>query len=179
MGTEKKEGAMVVPAQEILEAKDGACVLKNVPSTAPAYIYTLNDDSSLGAKYQVNTDADDTHFAIEGKNITLPTGMENGTQVFVCYEYEATSAMEIINSAKEFPKSCKLVLRALGYNPCDKENKLGCYIILPSFQMSPDFDLSLNAGEAQSWSGKATQDYCSKDRALMRIVVVDEDDDTF
>jgi hypothetical protein len=45
--------------------------------------------------------------------------------------------------------------------------------------MSPDFDLSLNAGEAQSWSGKASQDYCSADKALMRIVVVDEDDETF
>ena len=45
--------------------------------------------------------------------------------------------------------------------------------------MSPDFDLSLNAGEAQSWSGKASQDYCSKDKRLMSIIVVDEDDDTF
>lgn len=179
MGTAKNEGAMVVPAQEILEAKDGACTLKNVPSTSPAYIYTLNDDSSLGAKYRVATDADAEHFAITGKAITLPTGVADGTQVFVSYEYEATSAMEIINSAKEFPKSCKLVLRVLGFNPCNKENKLGAYIIFPSFQMSPDFDLSLNAGEAQSWSGKATQDYCSKDKALMRIVVVDEDDDTF
>ena len=181
MGTEKKEGTMIVPAQEILEAKDGACTLRNVPSTAPAYIYTLNDDSSLGSKYPMaETDASDVAFAFDGnKTITLPTGIEDGTQIFVSYEYESTSAMEIINSAKEFPKSCKLVLRALGYNPCDKENKLGCYIIFPSFQMSPDFDLSLNAGEAQSWSGKATQDYCSKDKALMRIVVVDEDDDTF
>ena len=183
MGTEKNVASdsktIVVPAQEIFDAASGTYTLKHEPIADPAFLYALNNDSSLGEKYVLSTSASDTAFAISGQEITLPTGIADGTQMFVSYEYNATSAVEIVNSAKNFPKSCKLVLRVLGYNPCNKDNKLGAYVIFPSFEMSPDFDLSLNVGEAQSWSGKASQDYCSKDKRLMSIVVVDEDDETF
>lgn len=183
MGTEKKvagdDTTFIAPAQEIFEANGGTYTLKNTPNGAPAYLYALNNDSSLGEKYALGTAASATEFACADGVITLPEGIADGTQMFVSYEYNATAGVEIVNSAKNFPKSCKLVLRVLGYNPCNKDNKLGAYIIFNSFEMSPDFDLSLNAGEAQSWSGKASQDFCSKDRALMRIVVVDEDDETF
>ena len=188
MGTKKNvandDNIIVVPAQEILEVKDGKCELKNEPASMPTFVYTLNDDSSLGKKYVLATNVDDVEgedgsFTIDGKVITLPEDVADGEQLFVSYEYESKAAVEIVNSAKNFPKSMKLVLRVLGYNPCSKDNKLGAYIIFPSFEMSPDFDLSLNAGEAQSWSGKASQDFCSKDKALMKIVVVDEGDDTF
>lgn len=180
MGTEKKvasaEKTIVAPAQEIFEAtEDGVYTLRHMPIEEPAFLYTLNDDSSLGEKYALETSG----FAIDGQELTLPEGVKKGTQMFISYEYEATAAVEIVNSAKSFPKSCKLVLRVLGYNPCNKDNKLGAYIIFNSFEMSPDFDLSLNVGEAQSWGGKASQDFCSKDRALMKIVVVDEEDETF
>lgn len=184
MGMEEKnvaaEGATIVaPAQEVFEAKGGAYTLKNEPIEAPAFLYALNKDSSLGEKYALGTAASDTEFAVTGKEMTLPEGVEDGTMMFISYEYNADAAIEIVNSAKNFPKSCKLVLRVLGYNPCERDNKLGAYLIFPAFEMSPDFDLSLNVGEAQSWSGRASQDYCSKDKALMRLVVVDEDDDTF
>lgn len=185
MGTEKNVAdvgnTIVVPAQEIFEKKTGVNTyeLKHVPIAAPAFLYTLNNDSSLGEKYAASTSASDKAFSIEGQTITLPTSIADGTQMFVSYEYNSDAAVEIVNSAKNFPKSCKLVLRVLGYNPCNKDNKLGAYIVFNSFEMSPDFDLSLNVGEAQSWSGKASQDYCSKDKRLMSIIVVDEDDDTF
>lgn len=179
MGTEKtiatEDATIVVPAQEVFEANGGTYTLKHEPIAAPAFLYTLNNDSSLGEKYALETSG----FAVDGQEVTLPDGIADGTQMFVSYEYNSTAAVEIVNSAKNFPKSCKLVLRVLGYNPCNKDNKLGAYVIFPSFEMSPDFDLSLNVGEAQSWSGKASQDYCSKDKRLMSIVVVDEDDDTF
>ena len=187
MGTEKniasETATITVPAQEVFEVPAGegekTYELKHSPISKPAFIYALNDDSSLGEKYALGTAATATEFAIAEQKITLPTGIAAGTQVFVSYEYKSEAAVEIVNSAKNFPKSCKLVLRVLGYNPCNKDNKLGAYIIFPSFEMSPDFDLSLNVGEAQSWSGKASQDYCSKDKRLMSIVVVDEEDELF
>ena len=181
MGTDKnvasEDNIIVAPAQEVFEvkAKGGSYDLKNIAIEAPVFLYALNKDSSLGEKYKLGTAASATEFAYsikkrtvgEGEEakevdvavIDLPTEVAAGTQMFVSYEYNATSAVEIVNSAKNFPKSCKLVLRVLGYNPCEKDNKLGAYIIFPSFEMSPDLDLSLNFGEAQAWSGKASQDY--------------------
>lgn len=189
MGTEKNvAGAtnkVVAPAQEVFDAV-ASYQLKHEPLTAPKFVYALNQDSSLGDKFAKGTAAkfDTKEFAYDAEThtITLPIAegeIPAGTQMFVSYEYESDAAVEVVNSAKNFPKSCKLVLRVLGYNPCNKENKLGAFIVFPSFQMSPDFDLSLNRGEAQSWSGKATQDFCSKDKTLMKIVVVDDDDETF
>lgn len=189
MGTEKKVAdathKVIAPAQEVFDAV-ASYQLKHKPLTAPKFVYALNQDSSLGDKFEKGTAAkfDTKEFAYDEETYTITLPVAEGeipasTQMFVSYDYETDAAVEVVNSAKNFPKSCKLVLRVLGYNPCDKENKLGAYVIFDSFQMSPDFDLSLNVGEAQSWSGKATQDYCSKDRALMRIVVVDDDDNTF
>ena len=169
---------IITQAAEVITVPDTHTVnLSHVPTTNPKYIYTLNNDGSLGRCYEVGTG--DGAFLISGKTLVLPEDIDVGTDVFVSYEYEATAGIEIVNSAKNFPKSCKLVLKALGYNPCEKDNKLACYIIFPSFEMSPDFDLSLQAGETQAWSGKASQDYCSKDKRLMSIVVVDEDDEMF
>ena len=186
MGTTKtvanSTDKIVAPAVEVFAVKKDETThkLANTPVAAPAFIYALNDDSSLGEKYVLSTDAASaTEFTCANGVITLPTGITEGTEIFVSYEYEAASGIEIVNSAKNFPKSCKLVLKALGYNPCEKDNKLACYVIFPSFEMSPDFDLSLQAGETQAWSGKASQDYCSKDKRLMSIVVVDEDDEMF
>ena len=185
MGTTKTvatdSAKIVAPAAEVFTVDGTTHKLAQTPVTAPAFIYALNDDSSLGEKYTLSTSAASaTEFMCgEDGTITLPTGVVNGTEMFASYEYEATSGIEIVNSAKNFPKSCKLVLKALGYNPCEKDNKLACYVIFPSFEMSPDFDLSLQAGETQAWSGKASQDYCSKDKRLMSIVVVDEDDEMF
>lgn len=175
------DNTIVAPAQEVFEKKTGESTytLKHEPISAPAFLYALNNDSSLGEKYALGTAASDTEFMVEGQVVTLPTGIADGTQMFVSYEYNSDAAVEVINSAKNFPKNCKLVLKVLGYNPCKKDDKLGAFVVFPSFSMSPDFDLSLNVGEAQSWSGKASQDYCSKDRALMRIVIVDEEDETF
>lgn len=184
MGTTKtvagETNKIVAPAAEVFTVDGETHKLAQTPITAPAFIYALNDDSSLGEKYTLSTSAASaTEFTCADGVITLPTGIVKGTQMFVSYEYEATAGIEIVNSAKNFPKSCKLVLKALGYNPCEKDNKLACYVIFPSFEMSPDFDLSLQAGETQAWSGKASQDYCSKDKRLMSIVVVDEDDEMF
>ena len=186
------KNTITVPAQEVFDAA-ATYTLKHTPNAdaTPAFVYALNNDSSLGEKYTVATaaDAEKRNFSYADGVITLPIAADAmnpadgeivaGTQMFVSYEYESDAAVEIVNSAKNFPKSFKLVLRVLGYNPCNKDNKLGAYIIFPSFEMSPDFDLSLNAGEAQPWSGKASQDFCSKDKRLMSIVVVDEDDNTF
>ena len=173
--------AIIAPAVEVITVPDNYQVeLSHTPVSIPRLIYTLNNDGSLGRAYGVGLEnSSEDYFFISGKLLYLPSDLERGDQVFISYEYKATAGIETVNSAKNFPKSCKLVLKALGYNPCEKDNKLACYIIFPSFEMSPDFDLSLQAGETQAWSGKASQDYCSKDKRLMSIVVVDEDDDMF
>lgn len=180
-GTEKrsteKEDMIVAPAMESTEVKGETWDLKHTPKTAPVAIYALNGDNTLGAKYESATAADAEHFSYADGVITLPTGLEDGAEMFVMYEYEADNAIEIINSSDKFAKMGKMTFECLVFDVCDPETKMLAYMILPKFQLSNDFDWSIGGDSQQhAFSGKAMVAYCSKDKEMVRIVVVDDEE---
>lgn len=189
-GTEKvaatADKKLSVPTMESFEVKadeDGAILtytLKHTPVAAPKAIYALNGDSTLGAKYAKGTAASATEFAYADGVITLPTGEEivAGAEMFVMYEYESDNAIEVVNSAKEFAKMGKMTFEVLVYDVCDPETKIFAYLVLPRFQLSNDFDWSIG-GDSQThgFSGKAMVDYCAKDKKMLRVVIVDDEED--
>lgn len=181
-GTEKvtatAEEKIVVPTMESFEVEGAEYTLKNTPITAPTAIYELNGDSTLGAKYVAGTAASATEFTYADGTITLPTGVEAGAEMFVMYEYESDSAIEVVNSAKNFAKIGKMTFECLVYDVCDPETKIFAYLILPRFQLSNDFDWSIGGDNQQhAFSGKAHVDYCSKDKKMVRVVIVDDEED--
>lgn len=94
-------------------------VLKQTPvGTAGAeiqFIYELKGDDTLGTKYALGATASATEFELDAttKTITLPTGI-TGSRIFVMYEYQADAAVEIVNTAKEFPTAGRFVMEVLG-----------------------------------------------------------------
>ena len=189
-GTEKVEGKkLVVPAMEsfvapaVEEGEETArYTLAHTPVVkAPVAIYALNGDSTLGAKYvaeETETFAQDETFVYSDGVIELPKNIEAGTDLFVMYEYESDNAVEIINKANEFAKMGKMTFECLVYDVCDPETKIFAYVILPKFQLSNDFDWAIGGdSQTHSFSGKAHVDYCSKDKQMVRVVVVDEEDE--
>lgn len=127
LGTKKKvasAGAKItVPAMETFTvAAGGKYDLKHAPKAAPTEIYALNGDSTFGVKYSKETAASATAFSIADKTITLPTGIAEGTDMFVMYEYETENAVEVVNSATEFPVGCKFIMEVLGCDVCDQTN---------------------------------------------------------
>lgn len=180
-GTEKVEATgdakLVVPAMESFEVAGTEYSLKHTPVAAPVAIYALNGDSTLGAKYVAGTAASDTEFAYATGKITLPTGLETGSEMFVMYEYETDSAIEVVNSANKFAKMGKMTFECLVYDVCDPETKMFAYLILPRFQLSNDFDWSIGGdSQTHAFSGKAMVDYCSRDKKMVKIVVVDDEE---
>lgn len=150
LGTTKKvAGAtskITVPAMESFTvAEGGKYTLKHVPVTPPVEIYAINGDSTFGVKYVKETSASATGFAYasDTHTITLPTsGVNPGTEMFVMYEYETENAVEVINSAKNFPVGCKFVMEVLGCDVCDQTNLIYAYVIFNNFKLSSDFDWS-------------------------------------
>ena len=147
LGTKKKvanSGAKItVPAMETFTVVEGGKHdLKHTPKVAPTEIYALNGDSTFGVKYTKATAASAAEFAITGKSISLPTGLAVGTEMFVMYEYETENAVEVVNSATEFPVGCKFVMEVLGCDVCDQTNLIYAYVIFNNFKLSPDFDWS-------------------------------------
>ena len=180
LGTSKKVASaaakITVPAMESFTANGGTYTLKHAPKTAPTEIYALNGDSTFGTKYTKATAASATAFAISDKNITLPTGLEAGTEMFVMYEYETENAVEVVNSATNFPVGCKFVMEVLGCDVCDQTNLVYAYVIFNNAKLSPDFDWSIATDGTHPFSMKAQQDYCDKEKRLFSIVVPGDQD---
>lgn len=176
MGTTKNIASatakITVPAFETIEITGAAnYTLKHTPKVAPTEIYKLNNDSTLGVKFTSASSAGEAEFTISGVSLTPPTGLQNGDQLYVMYEYESESAVEVVNSAKNFPVGCKFVMEVLGCDVCDQTTQVFAYIIFDNAKLSPDFDWSIATDGAHPFSMRAQQNYCSKDNRLFSIVI--------
>ncbi len=167
------EKKVVTPAFETIDI-DGTSAtytLKHTPITAPDRVYLLNGDSTLGTVYTKKTSAAADAFAITDNILTPPTGLAAGDQLFVIYEYEASEAVSVVNSAQNFPAGGKFVMEVLGTDVCDSTKLIYAYVIFPNFKLSPDFDWTMATDSTHSFSGKAQQEYCSKDKQLFQLII--------
>jgi hypothetical protein len=183
LGTEKKVAGkdgvakIVVPAMESFTIPEGKVyTMKHVPIANPKEIYAINGDSTFGEKYLMATNNDEpateptsAAFAIVDGKIYLPTSLEVGTEMFVMYEYETEKAVEVVNSAKNFPVGCKFVMEVLGCDVCDQTNLVYAYVIFNNAKLSPDFDWSIATDGTHPFSMKAQQDYCDKEKRLREM----------
>ena len=179
LGTSKKVASstakITAPAMESFTYGTGSYELKHTPNTAPNEIYVLNGDSTFGKKFVKGTAASDSEFAITNKTLALPTGLAATDELFVMYDYETDSAVEVVNSATEFPVGCKFIMEILGCDVCDQTSLIHAYLIFPNFKLSPDFDWSIATDGSHPFSGKAQQAYCDKEKKLFNIVIPSEE----
>lgn len=135
--------------------------------------YVEADEAAAG-KYAIATDS------TTGKStITLPTDATDS--VIIKYQYDATAdsnAIRVDQDAKSFPKECKATFRVLCSDVCESDVVRAFYIVFPRFQMSPDFDWTVDTESAQSFSATALKDYCAK-KQLLFYVVLDESSDRY
>lgn len=183
------EKKIIVPMMEDFEVTKATHTLKHIPIVKPAAIYELNGDSTLGARYEIGkeTDATETVAAYDDTDgtIKLPLSLVTEeklnavekTEMFVMYDYESENAVEVINSANKFPTMGQMTFECLVHDVCDPESKIFAYVILPRFQLKSDFDWSVG-GDSQThpFSGKAHVDYCNKNKEMVRVVLVDDED---
>ena len=163
---------IVSPAFETIDIDGSATyTLNHVPLEEIKNVYALNGDGTLGTVFTKSTSASASNFAISGSTLTPPTGLKNGDQLFVIYEYEAAQAVSVTNSAVNFPKGCKLVLEVLGCDVCDSTKLVFAYLIFPNFKISPDFDWNIQTDGTHPFSGKAMQDYCDKEKKLFTMII--------
>ena len=157
-----------VPAFDSIE--NGKLAHTPVPADA-VKIYEVNGDGSFGAEVKKSADGgSDGGFVLEGVNVT---GLAEGKQYMAVYEYDATEAIAVVNSASEFPNACELILEVLGCDVCDQEKLIYAYLIFPNFKISPDFDWSIATDGTHPFSGMAMQNYCDTKKELYRLVIVE------
>lgn len=179
LGTAKRVASsgskITAPAMESFTYGAGTYELKHTPKVAPNEIYVLNGDSTFGKKFKKGTNASESEFSIADKTVKLPTGLNADDELFVMYDYETENAVEVVNSATEFPVGCKFIMEVLGCDVCDQTTLVHAYVIFNNFKLSPDFDWSIATDGAHPFSGKAQQAYCDKEKRLFSIVIPSEE----
>lgn len=171
-----------VPVCEVLTAADGELALAHVPTGTSGseikYIYAVNTDKSIGTKYESAATADATHFKVTAadKTIDLPTGVADGTQFYVWYEYAAdgtagNGAVEIVDSATAFAKGGRFDLEVILCDICDTNTKYYAHIIFDNAKMDNSVTINFNNEAEHGFTINCAQDYCSIDKKLFRIVI--------
>jgi len=187
---------ITVPAMESFPAvESGKYTLKHAPKGEIKEIYALKNDSSFGDKLikgsepSAASENEKAKFAIADREISIVVntdpatfddpskGIPVGTEMFVMYEYDTDKAVEVVNSAKNFPVGCKFVMEVLGCDVCDQTNLVYAYVIFNNAKLSPDFDWSIATDGTHPFSMKAQQDYCDKEKRLFSIVIPEVEDE--
>lgn len=144
-----------------------------------AKVYVLKGDGTLGEKVELDTTAAGKKIAISGIDVTVVVsegGYADGEQLFFMYEYDAdgsagNGAVEVLNTATNFPVGCKFIMEVLCADVCDQTNLIYAYLIFPNAKLSPDFDWSIATDSTHPFSMRAMQEYCDKEKKLFSIVI--------
>lgn len=168
-GTKKKVASATnmieAPCFETIdvEASKTAYTLGHTPMATPK-VYVLNGDGTLGEKVTIGSAAADKTIVISGKDVTLAAGgYTEGAQLFFMYDYKAdgtegNGAVEVANTATNFPVGCKFIMEILGADVCDQTNLIYAYLIFPNAKLSPDFDWSIATDSTHPFSMRAMQE---------------------
>lgn len=158
------------PTIELLKTPIG------VPGAEIKYIYALKGDQTMGIKYDLGvTTASATEFLLDGKELTFPTGLTNGSQIFVMYEYEEESGVAVENKATEFPTAGKFLMSVLGQDVCNPSVKYYANILFPNAKLSSSVDVTFSPDSTHPFELTAMQQYCDYEKKLFSILIPDAD----
>ena len=157
---------------KIMTVKAGTTVELGDYVEGTVVVNALSTNGAMGKAYSLA----DGDFSISEGILTPPVD-ENETQFVVKYERNVVEGAYIINKADKFPGTVRLTLKALCVDPCSADTLRACYIVLPSFQVSPEVEISLTTDGQLSYTGALQVDYCSADKALYEIYIAAEDEE--
>lgn len=178
-----EDGAKVkTPVIDMLEAIDSAGTKQITLTQEPVEgsvteIGLMNNDGSVAKFFTSDVSASEDKFSIAAKVISLPTAAEvkEGTRWYVCYETELSEGgVSISASAEDTSKSGRGVLEVLFCDPCDQAVEYYGFLIFPNAKLKSETTIDFNTESTQSFTIEALQDWCSADKKLYELVVVDK-----
>lgn len=138
-------------------------------------VNALGTNGAMGKAYTQDATASATTFGLSGTTLTAPTDTDEA-QYVVKYDRNVTEGVYILNSADKFPSTVKLTLKGLCVDPCEADTLRAVYIVLPSFQPSPETTIALGGDDTSiDFTGDLQTDYCSVDKTLYQIYYATED----
>lgn len=196
-GTELESGSdtnkITVPAFDIISTKADKTEydLKHLPLEGVVEAYILTPGGAMGDKLTIDSSAGEKKIQVSSQKATVvfnqPEKTEDGTttpavkgtcnagdSILFLYDYETVNAVQFVNKADQFNVPMHVVIEALAYEPCAIDEKIYVLIDFPSAKLSSTFDFALSPEEAQSFELQCLVDYCSAEKTLYKVIVVDD-----
>lgn len=166
----KNSGTVGLPLYKVSAAyltKDGSTrkKLERTSTANPAtgeFVFTKGDESPASG--------DPTPDTIK----LLNADYDAGSSILITYEYETASAIQIVNSAEEFPVASVVKVLVRGYDVCDKSAPIYAYFIFPSAKFQTNYTLGMALDQTIDCNLTCSYDYCSDDKELYRMVIAGE-----
>lgn len=160
---------------KIITVKAGSTVTLKDYVAGTVRVYGLSNNGTMGKAYTLADSASATEFSLAtGGKLTPPTAVDE-SQYVVKYDRTVQDGAAIYNSAEKFPGTVRLTLKALCVDPCSADTLRACYIVLPSFQVSPDVSISMQTDAQLAYSGALQVDYCSGNKTLYEVYIASDD----
>lgn len=134
-------GTQAVPAYKVsvtLLTKDGSAKKKLVYDKTA----TQASDISTG-EFMFTEHTGDTAPANKDSVTILNSDYIDVTSVLITYEYETTNAIQLVNSAEDFPVASVVKVLVRGYDVCDKTSPIYAYFIFPSAKFQTNYTLGM------------------------------------
>lgn len=161
---------------KIIKISTGQTVNLTGYVTDSVKVYGISTNGTMGKEYTKSTTASATEYAITSAGVlTAPTSDAEDMTFIVKYQRNVSEGIAIYNSADKFPGTIKLTLKVIGVDPCSADTVRAMYVEFPSFQVSPEVDLTLGTDSGIAFNGTLQVDYCSEDKALYNIYFAPED----
>lgn len=145
--------------------------------TGTVVVNAFTNDGSLGTAYTLGSAASATEFAVSGTTLTLPTDTSNTEKYIVKYTRKVSDGVRIVNTAGAYPKTVKLTLKCVGVTPCEPDVLTALYIVLPSFQPSPETTINLTTDGQLDYNGDLQIGYCGDEQTLYEIFAAADDEE--
>lgn len=139
-------GGTSITAPGILIVKQDETTVTLPYVTGTPKVYGLETNGTLGIEFATGNGSGNTFvWNSETGVVTLPVSNDY-VQYLVRYDRTLTDgAVKITNQADKFPGTIRLIMKVLCVDPCSADTLRAAYIDIPSFQVSPEAEITLSS----------------------------------
>lgn len=162
-----------VPTYEILTVAESKITLPKTPKEGSVkYAYKLVNNG-IAEKLELTTGAAATgKFTISTNELTFFSDVEAGTQIYVEYEYESTTASKVSKKSDKFPGVYKARVYVVMHNICNKNEIYTGVLVSNRAEIDPtSIEIGIASDSGHPFTLQFNKEYCSTDSELFSIIV--------
>lgn len=129
-------------------------------------------NGEIGKTFRAGAAPSVTEFQVSTNKIIPPTDFTG--KLYVEYEFKNENAVQIRNSASQFPEACSVVVYAYFRDVCNENIVYSGKIIIPKAKLNPEsIELALTSTGKHPFAFKIQKDYCAEEGqdTLFEIIV--------